>query len=725
MARALSEKRESYLRSRLFKRLFLSYVLLIAVFLGIYAIWYLSSYRISYEEKNREKYQQLTASWGTAMDQQLLTAQALCASVSASDSCRSVLQTVYVQKTTVEPTQLYRFLGELTRIKASSNSMNIYSLVLGIYGDSKVFIPGSVISCEGEVTALEQYPVLRRGSASELLGLTGSSITLNKSYLIYADRYAGFGTGTPDKGQILVLFEPNGLVKLSQSRVPDATGFVMTDGEEVVLCGGEATGVCFSVDSLVLSTVRYDAYLPKAALTARFPLSALWPLMAVMMVGALFIVITYEVAKRYYQPIGNIGQMIEPEKTHVDGFDDILEGIRGLIGERNGYREKMITISPYARQGMLHSIISGGVKDQQLRVMINEQFDVLRKPCFMLGLINLADNAQDTPIAKYNDALALISQACREMSSEDYPIATLVRDPRNMYVIISGDETPELEEAFYRLHENIAEALDDPNMTVTIGVSRREDDLEQLKTACDEAENALNCMLAGGRGSVYFDAVAQDEEQKRYHFPKDAVKRMQRDFQEGNLGDLEGMLEEIYQQNVVQADLSVAELRSLVDEIHVTVRRALREAFDMSTTHFELTRVPQPATIDEILAYYRYVFSTILSQLPVAEPVGDHLEEEICDYIEANLYSPDLSQNAIADRFGLSSKAVSSLCKSHYGTTFLQYVRDRQIRRAAELLQSTDDSLEQIAQQCGFTNLLTFRRNFKAVMNMNPSDFRK
>ena len=34
-------------------------------------------------------------------------------------------------------------------------------------------------------------------------------------------------------------------------------------------------------------------------------------------------------------------------------------------------------------------------------------------------------------------------------------------------------------------------------------------------------------------------------------------------------------------------------------------------------------------------------------------------------------------------------------------------------------------TLEDIAQRCGFTNVLTFRRNFKAVMNMNPSDFRK
>ena len=42
-----------------------------------------------------------------------------------------------------------------------------------------------------------------------------------------------------------------------------------------------------------------------------------------------------------------------------------------------------------------------------------------------------------------------------------------------------------------------------------------------------------------------------------------------------------------------------------------------------------------------------------------------------------------------------------------------------------QLLQTTDLSLEEISEQCGFTNLLTFRRNFKASMGINPSDYRK
>ena len=67
---------------------------------------------------------------------------------------------------------------------------------------------------------------------------------------------------------------------------------------------------------------------------------------------------------------------------------------------------------------------------------------------------------------------------------------------------------------------------------------------------------------------------------------------------------------------------------------------------------------------------------------------------------------------------------IGLICRKRYGQTFLNYVRDQQIRRAAELLKETDLSLEEVSSRCGFTNILTFRRNFKAVMGVNPSEYR-
>ena len=101
-----------------------------------------------------------------------------------------------------------------------------------------------------------------------------------------------------------------------------------------------------------------------------------------------------------------------------------------------------------------------------------------------------------------------------------------------------------------------------------------------------------------------------------------------------------------------------------------------------------------------------------------------NLEDSICEYLEAHLYDPELSLNSVADQFGVSTKMVGLICKKRYGQTFLNYVRDCQIQRAAELLQTTDLSLEEISEQCGFTNLLTFRRNFRTVMGVNPSEYR-
>ena len=169
-------------------------------------------------------------------------------------------------------------------------------------------------------------------------------------------------------------------------------------------------------------------------------------------------------------------------------------------------------------------------------------------------------------------------------------------------------------------------------------------------------------------------------------------------------------------------------VRQLVDEMHSCISGALRRISENSTTHLRIERMSEPATIEEIFAYYRSTLDRALVtyQAEVAKDEGGgRLQDEICEYINARVLSPDLSLTAVADHFGVSSKMVGTVCRERFGKTFLQYVRDCQIQHATRLLQTTDLSLEEISEQCGFTNLLTFRRNFKATMGINPSDYRK
>ena len=64
------------------------------------------------------------------------------------------------------------------------------------------------------------------------------------------------------------------------------------------------------------------------------------------------------------------------------------------------------------------------------------------------------------------------------------------------------------------------------------------------------------------------------------------------------------------------------------------------------------------------------------------------------------------------------------ICKTHLGKTYLQYIQEKRILYAAELLRTTSKTMEEIAAECGYGNVLTFRRNFKSIMNVNPGDYR-
>ncbi|MBQ4579270.1 MAG: helix-turn-helix transcriptional regulator [Clostridia bacterium] len=722
----------SYFHSKVFIRLFLSYVLLIVVFLSLYTGIYLVTYSSYHADMVEREMQSKAAAWGTMMDQQLLSAQSVCAAVNTSESCRSVLQTVYVEGKTIDSMQLYKILGELKRIKGASSNMNVYSLILSFQGDNKLFTAGSVISVTGETSLLEQKPYIGVTTACNLLGVTNpSNLVMNKEYFIYADDYTAFNytahaSGSAAKGTVLVLLEQSGLRSLTRTALSDAAGSCIYNGDSIILSDGGTSEYAFTVDSMVAANMRYCVYARPEVFNVPLLTSAILPVLLLVLLGLVFVAVTYHLSKQYYQPISNIGQMIERQGTDKESeIDSILEGIRGLIGERNGYRERMITITPYAHQGMLHSLLGGGVKHQQLAVLTDEQFMGLRKAYFMLAIVNVAGSGVSPQ--QYLDAQELITHACQEMSSDDPIIVCCPKNQQNLFVIIGSDDESGMENHFYELHQRLVEALDDARYAVTMGVSLMENDLDALSDACQDAERALEQMLTGGRGSVYFHEAGHEVEAHHYYFPKEATKRIIKGLKEGDLPSLQDMLDEIYRRNVVEADLPMAEVKSMVEELHLTIRSALRAVSDLSTTHIQIERIREAATIEEIVAYYNTVLETAMTQSDAVVATGEEhvLEADVCAYIAQHFCDPELSLNALADRFGVSTKMIGLICKNAYGKTFLQHVRDLQIQQAVTLLQGSDAPLEEIARQCGFTNLLTFRRNFKAVMGMNPSDYRK
>ena len=88
-------------------------------------------------------------------------------------------------------------------------------------------------------------------------------------------------------------------------------------------------------------------------------------------------------------------------------------------------------------------------------------------------------------------------------------------------------------------------------------------------------------------------------------------------------------------------------------------------------------------------------------------------------------YSEGVSLEEVAEATGISRYYVSHLFKELMSTTFVGYVNELRLNRAAMLLLTTDRPIIEIASMSGFNNLSNFNRAFKMHFDKTPSVYRK
>jgi len=94
------------------------------------------------------------------------------------------------------------------------------------------------------------------------------------------------------------------------------------------------------------------------------------------------------------------------------------------------------------------------------------------------------------------------------------------------------------------------------------------------------------------------------------------------------------------------------------------------------------------------------------------------------DYMEANL-DKKLALADIASKAKMSPKYFCAYFKKYTGLTTVTYLNTLRIRRAQQLLKTTDYSVLEISLLCGFDNVSFFIKKFKEAVGKTPAKYRK
>ncbi len=88
-------------------------------------------------------------------------------------------------------------------------------------------------------------------------------------------------------------------------------------------------------------------------------------------------------------------------------------------------------------------------------------------------------------------------------------------------------------------------------------------------------------------------------------------------------------------------------------------------------------------------------------------------------------YAESIQLNDFVEVLHINKHYICKLFRQYTGKTVLKYVNEMRVRKAEEMLLSSDRSVTEIAYATGFPDFNYFSRIFKQVMGVTPSQLRK
>lgn len=99
--------------------------------------------------------------------------------------------------------------------------------------------------------------------------------------------------------------------------------------------------------------------------------------------------------------------------------------------------------------------------------------------------------------------------------------------------------------------------------------------------------------------------------------------------------------------------------------------------------------------------------------------------DKIISIVDENYTSPDFSMDALAGYFNISTSYMSSIFKKEIGCNFSDFLWDKRVTKAQNLLTNSDLTIEKISEEVGYLNVTSFRRKFKQKTGKTPSQVRQ
>lgn len=142
------------------------------------------------------------------------------------------------------------------------------------------------------------------------------------------------------------------------------------------------------------------------------------------------------------------------------------------------------------------------------------------------------------------------------------------------------------------------------------------------------------------------------------------------------------------------------------------------------SVHQMLKNMEDTISVDDMKTQMNIVLNEFRNYFSTPSVTPEDRMNMIAEYIGKHYMDADLCADKLCEVFDISISYLSRTFKNYIGMKLIDYVHRTKLTAAKALLESTDYTVEKVAETVGYQNVLTFNRAFKRYEGMTPGVYR-
>lgn len=325
--------------------------------------------------------------------------------------------------------------------------------------------------------------------------------------------------------------------------------------------------------------------------------------------------------------------------------------------------------------------------------------------------------------AEMNEAHVIVQQ---QLQSSLFHIESYIYHNQLVVLVLPNTDDPAWRERLIIEVRNLLETFGRSGIRANAGISLEHDQPSRLTQAYQEAKQAVAQSFYSKSNGVY-DAsetrLNSDQVQAPYSEMDEELLHAIEFNQPSSIREAICKLNEHFQSQKYNPD----KVRIFCFELLLSVRRGVQRIVkqeEVLEPQLQTEEVQGQTTLEALLSFMED--KLIQSAETVHRRKQNRMEiDQVRLFLLERYREKDLSLETVARQVAMSKNHLSKIFKQQEGQGIWDYLTEIRMRKAKELLATTELKVYQIAEQVGYDNFYYFNKLFKKTFGVTPLEYKK